>query len=147
MISIVKVLRRRTAQDGQVVLLRHVLHFEDVCIGQLHSLCRIIAVSGVPLKAVVKIGVFQHQGEDIPAAEALILHITAIGDLLVLDALQALLCDFAIGGSDLLIDGGSVGCVVFNLRHMEGIIVLETVVGSALAFLVVKFADADLFFL
>ena len=123
MVRIVKVLRRRTAQGGQVIRLRHILHFKDVFVGQPHALCRVIAVSSVPLKAVVKISVFQHQGENIPAAETLILHIAAIGDFLVLDAPQTLLYGLAIGGSNLLIDGGSVGCVIFYLRHAERIIV------------------------
>ena len=119
--GVVKLFRRRPAQGSQILRLCLVLHFENVFVGQPHTFCRVIAVNGVPLKAVVKIGAFQHQGENLPAVEALILHAAAVGGLLFLDALQALLCNFAVGGRDFLIDVGGVGCVILNLRHMEGI--------------------------
>ncbi len=134
---------RGAGQTGTTRLC-HVLHLEDVFIGQAHTLRRVIAVNGVPLKAVVEIGVFQHQGENVPTAETLILHVAAIGDLLILDALQALLCGFAVDGCDLLIDSCSVGRVIFDLRHMEGKVVWEAV-GSAAAFLAVKLNDGNLF--
>ena len=61
-----------------------------------------------------------------------------------MDALQAHLCDFAVGGGNLLIDGGSIGCVILDLRHMKGIVVWDAVVENALAFFIVKLGDGNL---